>query len=123
MVAGRRAARRVRPQRLLEPLPGRGRGLAPVALIAAELAGPLWQLGARWYDFLDEDTALAIATERGRSQLWSASISRPARDATLDLPFVEFAGVTAAPGAARCVQALPDDGPGAIVLLELGRRV
>ena len=39
-----------------------GQALAPVALIAAELAGPLWKLGARWYDFIDDDAVLAIAT-------------------------------------------------------------
>ena len=76
-----------------------GRGLSPVALLAAELAGPLWQLGARWYDFLDERTVLAIATGLGRSQLVALDLATGA-DTPLDLPFVEYAGVSAAPTAA-----------------------
>ncbi|MFL5336286.1 MAG: alpha/beta hydrolase family protein [Geminicoccaceae bacterium] len=94
-----------------------GQALVPVALIAAELAGPLWNLGARWYDFIDDGTALAIATERGRSRLVRLDLATGA-DATVDLPFVEYAGVTCAAGRAL-VQALAEDAPGAIVLIEL----
>ena len=57
-----------------------GRSLVPVALLAAELAGPLWQLGARWYDFVDEDTALAVATQLGRSRTGPASTWRRGAD-------------------------------------------
>ena len=95
-----------------------GLGLAPVALLAAELAGPLWQLGARWYDFVDESTVLAIATSLGRSQLVALDLATGA-DTPVDLPFVEYAGVGCAGGRA-VVQALPDDGPAAIVLLDHG---
>lgn len=98
-----------------------GLALVPVALLAAELAGPLWQLGARWYDFVDTTTAIAIATEHGRSRLVRLDLATGA-DSPLDLPFVEFAGISCA-GDRILVQALADDGPGAIVLLEEGGSV
>ena len=93
--------------------------LVPVALVAAELAGPLWQLGARWYDFVDEKSAVAVATELGRSRLVRLDLDTGA-DTTIELPFVEFAGISCA-GGTIAVQALPDDGPGGIILLESGR--
>ena len=93
-----------------------GQALVPVALIAAELAGPLWNLGARWYDFVDAGTVLAIATARGRSRLVRIDLASGA-DEVLELPFVEFAGLTCAAGTA-VVQALAGDGPGAIILVE-----
>jgi dipeptidyl aminopeptidase/acylaminoacyl peptidase len=93
--------------------------LAPVALIAAELAGPLWQLGARWYDFVAAGTVLAVATERGVSRLTLLDLAAGTERA-LDLPFVEYAGVSCADGIAL-VQVLPADGPGQIVRLEPGR--
>jgi dipeptidyl aminopeptidase/acylaminoacyl peptidase len=96
-----------------------GRSLVPVALLAAELAGPLWQLGARWYDFVDENTALAVATQLGRSRLVRLDLDTGAAT-TLELPFLEFAGLCCAEGRAL-VQALPDDGPSCIVLLEPAR--
>ena len=89
-----------------------GRALTPVALLGAELAGPLWQLGARWYDFLDDRTALAIATALGRSSLVRidlvSGLARP-----LELPFVEYAGVSCARGTAL-VQALAAVAPAVI---------
>jgi dipeptidyl aminopeptidase/acylaminoacyl peptidase len=95
-----------------------GMGLVPVALLAAELAGPLWQLGARWYDFLDPDTAVAIATRHGSSQL--VAIDRATGvDRPIDLPYVEYAGIGCAAGR-TIVQALPADGSSAIVLLDGG---
>ncbi len=93
-----------------------GRALEPVALLGAELAGPLWQLGARWYDFLDHATVLAIATERGRSRLVRLDLET-GTDATIELPYVEYAGLSCADGAAL-LQALPGDGPAAIVRLD-----
>ena len=93
-----------------------GRSLTPVALLAAELAGPLWQLGARWYDFVDAGTALAIATQRGRSGLVRIDLATGA-GTRLELPFVEYAGLSCAEGRAL-VQALPDDGPGCLALLD-----
>jgi dipeptidyl aminopeptidase/acylaminoacyl peptidase len=95
-----------------------GLDLAPAALIAAELAGPLWQLGSRWYDFLDERTALAIATERGQSRLVRLDLTR-GTEAPVDVPAVEFAGLSCARGRAL-VQALPADGPARLVLLGPG---
>jgi dipeptidyl aminopeptidase/acylaminoacyl peptidase len=96
-----------------------GSGLEPVALVAAELAGPLWQLGSRWYDFLDGRTALAVATERGVSRLTRLDLAS-GTEAPLDLPFVEYAGVACADGVA-VFQALPDDGPGRVVLIDPSR--
>ena len=93
-----------------------GRSLTPVALLAAELAGPLWQLGARWYDFVDAGTALAIATQLGRSGLVRIDLATGA-GTRLELPFVEYAGLSCAGGRAL-VQALPDDGPGCLALLD-----
>ena len=72
---------------------------------AAELAGPLWQLGARWYDFLDEATALAIATGLGRSQLVALDLATGAGHAAR--PAVRrvspgSAAPAAAPWSRRC---------------------
>ena len=92
-----------------------GRGLVPVALLVAELAGPLWQLGARWWDFRDAATVVAIATAQGRSEL--VAIDLATGSATpFALPQVEFAGVSCAQGEVL-VQALAADGPGAILRL------
>lgn len=96
-----------------------GLSLVPVALIAAELAGPLWQLGARWYDFVDGKSAVAIATELGRSRLVRLDLDTGA-DTTIELPFVEFAGISCS-GETVAVQAMPDDGPGSIIVLEPGQ--
>ena len=96
-----------------------GQALVPVALIAAELAGPLWNLGARWYDFIDAGTALAIATAHGRSRLVRLDLASGV-DEALELPFVEFAGVTCAAGTA-VVQALAGDGPSVVIIVEPGR--
>ncbi|MFO1046382.1 MAG: hypothetical protein U1E52_00540 [Geminicoccaceae bacterium] len=93
-----------------------GRALEPVALIGAELAGPLWQLGARWYDFVDDTTALAIATERGRSR-WCASISPPAPTRRSLCPRSSSPASPCAGGRAL-VQALPADAPAEILLLD-----
>ncbi|MFO1071499.1 MAG: S9 family peptidase [Geminicoccaceae bacterium] len=93
-----------------------GRDLVPVALLAAELAGPLWQLGARWYDFLDAGTAVAIATERGRSRLTRIDLAA-GTEAPIDLPEGELAGVSCADGRVL-VQHLPEAAPAAILLLD-----
>ncbi len=96
-----------------------GAGLVPAAMLAAELAGPLWQLGARWYDFRDARTVLAAATALGNSQLVEIDLASGAAE-PLDLPQVEFAGLSCSDGAAL-LQALPADGPAAILRLA-GRR-
>lgn len=96
-----------------------GRSLTPVALLGAELAGPLWQLGARWYDIVDPTSVLAIATELGRSRLVRIDLDTGA-DTTIELPFAEFAGVSCANGMA-VVQALAEDGPGCIIQLDPAR--
>lgn len=93
-----------------------GRSLVPVALLGAELAGPLWQLGARWYDFLDQATAMAIATQQGRSRLVRIDLDTGAA-AAIELPFAEFAGLAAAAGVV-VVQALAEDGPARIIRLD-----
>lgn len=98
-----------------------GRVLKPVALLGAELAGPLWQLGSRWYDFLDERTALAIATERGQSRLTRIDLAA-GTEQPLELPFVEFAGVSCDDGVAL-VQALPSNGPATIIRVGPGTTI
>jgi dipeptidyl aminopeptidase/acylaminoacyl peptidase len=97
-----------------------GLGLVPVALLAVELAGPLWQLGARWYDFRDERTVVAVATRLGRSQLVTIDLASGAATPA-ELNAVEFAGVSCA-GGRTLVQALAADGPATIMLLEDGGR-
>ena len=94
-----------------------GRSLAPVALLAAELAGPLWQLGARWYDFLDAGTALAVATQLGRSRLVRLDLATGAGNQRSTCRSSSMPAC-AAPEGRAVVQALPDDGPGCIALLE-----
>jgi dipeptidyl aminopeptidase/acylaminoacyl peptidase len=97
-----------------------GLGLVPVALLGLELAGPLWQLGARWYDFLDASTVMAVATGQGRAQLVAIDVA--GGDTTsLGLAEVEFAGISCACGR-TLVQALAADGPDSILLLEDGTR-
>lgn len=92
-----------------------GQDLVAVALLAAELGGPLWQLGSRWYDFLDEGTVLAVATERGRSRLTRVDLAA-GTESPLDLSDVEFAGVSCANGHAL-VQTLPAVAPSRILRL------
>lgn len=41
----------------------------PLCPMAAEFAGPLWQLGTRWYDVLDADTLVVTVSEDGFSRL------------------------------------------------------
>lgn len=96
-----------------------GRDLAAAALLGAELGGPLWQLGARWYGFLDAGTVLAVATERGRSRLTRIDLASGTERPLPDRPEVEFAGVSCAAGGAGAalVQAAPGDGPARILHL------
>lgn len=93
-----------------------GLDLVASALLGAELGGPLWQLGSRWYDFLDARTAVAIATERGKSRLARVDLAAGTEE-PFDLEAVEFAGVSCAEGTAL-VEALPADGPARIVRIE-----
>ena len=73
--------------------------------------------GARWYDFLDEDTVLAIATRArplaaGRHRSGDRRRRRRSTCRSSSMP-----GVSCAEGRA-VVQALPDDGPAVIALLD-----
>lgn len=93
-----------------------GPKLVPVGLIAAEIGGPLWQLGSRWYDFVDAGTALAIAIYHGFTKLVRIDLGSGAHQ-ELELPFVEFAGLSMAGGTAL-VQAMAADEPACIVTLK-----
>ena len=85
----------------------------------AELAGPLWQLGARWYDFVDADTAWPSPPgSAGRG--WFGSIWQRAPGPGSSCRSSNSPDC-AAPGDGALVQALPDDGPGCIILLDAGR--
>ncbi len=50
-------------------------GVELVAAPPGELGGPLWQLGSRWYGFLDAETVIATVSEDGFSHLWLLPLS------------------------------------------------
>ena len=53
-----------------------GDGPRPVFHLEAELGLPLWQLGVRTWDFLDDHTVLVAAVERGSAQLYTFDIAQ-----------------------------------------------
>lgn len=85
--------------------------------MTAEVGGPLWQLGTRWYELLDDRTAVAAATRDGTSRLLRIDLAGGTAE-PLDLPFVEYAGISAGGGRAL-VQALAADAPGAVISVDL----
>src|SRR4051794_37729805 len=88
----------------------------PVWTTEAELGGPLWQLGARWYEVLDAGQALRIVTPDGIARLTRIALAQGATT-PLDLPYVEYAGISAANGRVL-VQALGADTPAELILLD-----
>jgi dipeptidyl aminopeptidase/acylaminoacyl peptidase len=100
----------------------RGGRAEPVCPMEAELGGPLWQLGARWYELLDDATAVGVVARPGGAELARIDL-RAGTAAPLPLPFVEYAGLSAA-GGRLLVQALAADAPGTLLLLDpaTGRR-
>ena len=83
----------------------------PVCPMEAELGGPLWQLGARWYELVDARTAVGIVTRNGLGELVRLDLA--AGTATrLELPFVDYAGVSGR-GDRVLVQALAAEAPAA----------
>src|SRR5690349_4793910 len=88
----------------------------PVWTAEAELGGPLWQLGARWYELLGADQALGIVTRDGLARLTRINLQHGTAT-PLDLPYVEYAGISAANGRVL-VQALAADTPAELILLD-----
>lgn len=87
-----------------------------VCPMAAELGGPLWQLGARWYALLDARTALGIATRNGLGQLVRLDLEAGTAE-RLELPFVDYAGISGG-GGRVLVQALAAEAAAEIILLD-----
>jgi dienelactone hydrolase len=88
----------------------------PVCPMEAELGGPLWQLGARWYELVDARTAVGIVTRNGLGELVRLDLA--AGTATrLELPFVDYAGASGR-GDRVLVQALAAEAPAELILLE-----
>lgn len=88
----------------------------PVCPMSAEVGGPLWQLGARWYDLLDAERAVAVVSQDGLAQLGIIDAAG-AGFAPFKLPFVEFGGVIRA-GGRVLVQALAAERPAEIVAVD-----
>ena len=94
----------------------RGGDVEAVCPMEAELGGPLWQLGARWYELQDERTGVGIVTRGGLGEL--VRLDLEAGTATrLELPFVDYAGVSGR-GERVLVQALAAEAAAALILLE-----
>jgi dipeptidyl aminopeptidase/acylaminoacyl peptidase len=91
-------------------------GVEPVAIMEAELAGPLWQLGARWYAFLDPLTIIAAYVQNGLWQLARLGVD-DGLVTPLGLPFVDLGSVTAAGGSVVAVAAAAD-APTAVIRIE-----
>ena len=82
-------------------------GVEPVCIMAAEFAGPLWQLGARWYDFLDAETIVAAYNQEG---FWHLGRVDP-RAGTLvpfGFAFTDIGSVSCAGGAVLAIAAAAD---------------
>ncbi|MFO1035412.1 MAG: S9 family peptidase [Geminicoccaceae bacterium] len=90
-------------------------GLVSVCPVEGELAGPLWQLGARWYDFLDDRTAMGILTRDGGSDLVRLDLAAGTVH-PLDLGMADLAGISCS-GGRTLVQALPADAPARLLLV------
>jgi dipeptidyl aminopeptidase/acylaminoacyl peptidase len=94
----------------------RGGEAQPVCPMEAELGGPLWQLGARWYELVDARTAVGIVTRNGLGELVRLDLA--AGTATrLELPFVDYAGASGR-GGRVLVQALAAEAPAELILLD-----
>lgn len=89
----------------------------PLVPLDAEIGGPLWQVGTRWWTPIDRHHALAAVNEQGFEHLaildLEAGTARP-----LDLPFCAFAELLVADGTAYCTAAATDR-PAAVLAIEL----
>ncbi|MEM1435386.1 MAG: prolyl oligopeptidase family serine peptidase [Pseudomonadota bacterium] len=94
-----------------------GRALEPVHTMQAELGGPLWQLGARYFELLSDQEALieyadAQGARMGVLDLGSGE-TRP-----IDLPYVGYGSLTVHGGDIYFL-AGASDGPAAVIALTL----
>jgi dipeptidyl aminopeptidase/acylaminoacyl peptidase len=74
----------------------------PVAAPPGELGGPLWQLGSRWYGFLDADTAIASVSEDGFSHLWLLPLGGGPGE-RIELPYATLAEIVCDGGRASLI--------------------
>jgi dipeptidyl aminopeptidase/acylaminoacyl peptidase len=94
----------------------RGGKVEAVCPAEAELGGPLWQLGTRWYELLDAGRAVGTLTRDGVTTLALFDLAS-GRTRAIDLPFVEYAGISGS-GDRVLVQALAADAPATLLLLD-----
>ena len=86
---GRHALLPVRPQRYLEPVPGKDRSVEAVTAIDADFGGPLWNLGISTYALTGDGRALARVCRNAVDQLVLVDLAN-GRVTVLPLPFVAF---------------------------------
>lgn len=92
-------------------------GEQPLIAMPAEIGGPLWQLGSRWWAPIDTHRALAIVVEGGFERLFILDLKRG--EATpLDLPFAAFGEVQVVGGTAYC-RAAAVDRPAVVIAIDL----
>lgn len=81
--------------------------ITPLCPREAEFAGPLWQLGASWYGFLDAEELLCCVGRDGMWQLARLDAAK-ARLSPMDLPWTEFSGLICKDGRTIVAAAAPD---------------
>lgn len=94
----------------------RGGETRPVCPMAAEFGGPLWVLGLRWYDLLDERQAVVSWTESGRWQAGRLDLASGTLS-SWPLPYAEIGGVSCGGGRAVVIAAA-EDGPAAVLEID-----
>lgn len=93
-----------------------GRGSAPLCPMEAELAGPLWALGTRWYDALDATTLAVTVSRDGFTRLGRLDLAGGGL-APIELPLAEVSEPSCH-GGRILVLAAAEDAPPAILEVE-----
>ncbi len=95
-------------------------GTAPRNLhpVPAEVGGPLWMLGTRWYALLDDGTVLAVATQGTDTLTVIDPVDGTARE--VDLPGVSSIGLQQVSGRRVLLTTGGSRVPGGLRLLDLG---
>ena len=94
-----------------------GNGIEPVHQISAELGGPLWALGSKFFELLPEQKALIEYSNADGVSLGILDLVNGEID-SIDLPYVAYGSVTARDNTAYFLAGLAD-GPSQIVQLDL----
>jgi hypothetical protein len=87
--------------------------VAPVTTLAAEIGGPMWQFGARWYAFTRDGDIVCTVIERG---IRRAARLRAGTSALQPLPLGQIAECPLPVGAGLAYLSAPPDAPTALLL-------